>query len=90
MNEFYTSLQDAYYFGAAALNMFDYWVSEPSTIYWLDGTAPPDSWKANRTVCCDITKCLENTHLPPSVANPSFEVLQKGDRVIGFSCTKLF
>jgi len=76
MNSFYTSLSDAYYFGAQALSTLQYFASSPADLFW--DVEKNVSYPANQTVCCDVTNCLENTGIPLTESMAAFEVLQGG------------
>ena len=76
MNSFYTSLYDAYYFGAQALNTFQYFAPTTTDLFW--DVNQNISYPSNQTVCCDTTKCLESTGIPLAQSEAAFEALQVG------------
>ena len=74
MNPFFTSLADAFYYGAQALSTFQYFGDSPSALFW--DAAQNVSYPVNQTVCCDVTQCLVDTGIPLSDSSAAFEVLQ--------------
>ena len=76
MNSFYTSLADAYYFGAQALVTFQYFGTSPDDLFW--DMARNVSYPSNQTVCCDATRCLVESGIPLAQSEAAFESLQNG------------
>ena len=76
MNPFYTSLSDAYYFGAQALTTFQYFAPSPADLFW--DVQKNVSYPLNQTVCCDATKCLEDSGISLAESESAFQALQNG------------